>query len=186
MISVFRFTCGDYTVSATMGQTPTVDSAMLEHASLHDDFGVTGPEGTALVVTVERASEKWPHLVVSQRFDPGPQAGFHPGTLLIPENDLLLLGAGTRLLAYDLSAPRRLWQDAADTGFWGWKRHGDLVLMSAELELAAWDLRGKKLWTTFVEPPWDYTVRGDQLDLDVMGRRSSFAAMLGPDLQGAE
>jgi hypothetical protein len=41
--------------------------------------------------------------------------------------------------------------------------------MSAELELAAWDTHGRKLWTRFVEPPWAYTVNGDTIRLDVMG-----------------
>jgi hypothetical protein len=40
-------------------------------------------------------------------------------------------------------------------GFHGWQRHEDLVVMSAELEMAAWDLRGVKRWSTFVEPPWN-------------------------------
>ena len=34
------------------------------------------------------------------------------------------------------------------------------MLMLAELEFAAWDLKGKKMWSTFVEPPWVYDVNG--------------------------
>ena len=60
--------------------------------------------------------------------------------MIIPETSLLMIGAGERLLAYDLETPRRLWEDEAEAGFWGWERHGGLVLMSAELELAAWDI----------------------------------------------
>jgi hypothetical protein len=52
--------------------------------------------------------------------------------------------------------------------------------MSAELELAAWDLRGNKLWSIFVEPPWGYTVDGEQLHLDVMGMKASFDLVGGP------
>ena len=52
--------------------------------------------------------------------------------------------------------------------------------MSAELELAAWDLEGKKLWATFVEPPWQYSVQGSRLHLDVMGNKSDFGVKAGP------
>lgn len=180
MGGTFHIGSDEYTVTGTIGELPATYSAMLERASLHDDFGIGGADGTALVVAVERASENWPYLIVSQRFAPGPEAGFDPGAFLIPENHILLVGAGKRLLAYNLRVPRRLWEDAADVGFWGWKRHGDVVLMSAELELAAWDPRGKKLWSTFVEPPWNYVVRDAQIELDVMGRKSFFPAKAGP------
>ena len=56
-----------------------------------------------------------------------------------------------------------------------------VVLMSAELELAAWDLAGQKLWTTFVEPPWSYEVRNGVVTLDVMGVISEFLTKSGPD-----
>jgi len=90
------------------------------------------------------------------------------------------VGAGERVVAYDLATPRRLWVDGADTGFLGWAQHGDVVVMSAELELAAWTTRGEKLWSTFVEPPWDYTVVGDTIRLDVMGNERSFLLRGGP------
>ena len=70
-------------------------------------------------------------------------------------------------------------------GFWGWKRHGDIVVMSAELELAAWDLQGNKMWSTFVESPWYYEAQDTQLVLDVMGKKSSFSARTGPAGSGA-
>ena len=126
MAGTFRVSSGQYTVSGTVGELPVAYSAMLEHAVLHDDFGVKGPDGTVLVVTVERAAERWPSIVVAQKFDPS-SAGFDPGVILVHETHLLLIGAGTRLLAYDVNLRRRLWEDAADVGFWGWKRHGDIV-----------------------------------------------------------
>ncbi len=55
-----------------------------------------------------------------------------------------------------------------------------MVVMSAEPEIAAWDVHGRKLWTTFVEPPWDHTVRDGVLHLDVMGTESSFPLIGGP------
>ena len=104
--------------------------------------------------------------------------------LLIPETNVLFIGAGTRLLAYHLDRPRRLWVDENNAGFWGWAQHGDVALMSAELELAAWDRNGRKLWTMFVEPPWTYRVESGMVDLDVMGRLSSFPIASGPDQRG--
>ncbi|HEY5450493.1 MAG TPA: hypothetical protein VIQ54_17185 [Polyangia bacterium] len=184
-MAAFQVGSGEYTVSGTVGDVPTIYSALIEHASLHDDFGLKGSDGTALVISVERNSGQWPDVLISQRFDPGPEAGFHPGAFLVPETHLLLVGAGTRLLAYDLRSARRLWEDAADTGFWGWKRHDDVIVMSAELELAAWTLEGKKLWSTFVEPPWTYEVRANRIHLDVMGRKSVFDLRRGPSTRGA-
>jgi len=130
------------------------------------------------------SSRDWPDLVVALRFDPGPGAGFRPGIMLVPERDLLFIGAGTFLLAYKLSPVRRLWEDDAECGFWGWSRHGDIVFMSAELEFAAWDIEGRKLWSTFVEPPWSYEVHGDQVTLDVMERKAKFVTAIGPGSVG--
>lgn len=91
-----------------------------------------------------------------------------------------MVGAGHRLLAYDLDAPRRLWEDEANCGFWGWERHGQFVVMSAELELAAWDIHGNKKWSTYVEPPWYYPVVDGEVHLDVMGGKISFPLDVGP------
>ena len=57
--------------------------------------------------------------------------------------------------------------------------------MSAELELAAWTLEGLKLWSTFVEPPWTYTVEKEMVQLDVMGNKMSFDIKKGPDTSTA-
>ena len=119
-------------------------------------------------VAVRRRGAGWPHLVVTQRYSPAA-CGFVPGLLLVSEAHRLFIGAGCRLLAYDLSRPARLWEDVADTGFWSWSRYDEVVLMAAELEIAAWDIRGSKLWSRFVEPPWEYRVDGRVVVLDVMG-----------------
>lgn len=37
----------------------------------------------------------------------------------------------------------------------------------------------KTLWSVFVEPPWDYTVAGETIELEVMGTKSSFPPDLG-------
>ena len=149
-------------------------------AALVEEFGLERANQDAFYLMVQRAVFAWPFLCVAQRYYPDTMAGCHPGVLLAQETDLLFIGAGERLLAYDLTRPARLWEDEADAGFHGWLRHGDTVLMSAELELAAWDITGAKLWTTFVEPPWDYHVDGDIVHLDVMGALSAFPLRTGP------
>jgi hypothetical protein len=74
-------------------------------------------------------------------------------------------------------------EDVTD-GFWEWRRHGDIVLMSAELELSAWAINGRKLWSKHVEPPWSYEIRDDRVELDVMGERSNFVVAIGPPSRG--
>jgi hypothetical protein len=44
--------------------------------------------------------------------------------------------------------------------------------MAAELELAAWDRSGRKLWSRFVEPPWTFQVVEDKVHVYVMGKRT--------------
>jgi hypothetical protein len=122
------------------------------HAVLVDDFA---GDGRYFFLAVADGQDP-PSLVVTQRFEPyGP--GFAPGVLYVPERRRLFVGAGTRLLCYE-GRWRRSWVDEAECGFSEWAQHGDVVLMSAELELAAWTTDGIKLWTTFVEPPWSYRV----------------------------
>lgn len=164
---------------------PEQDDYYCAHAALAERFGVVRDERSLLPraslcdlhVDVRRGST-WPFVCVAQQYD--REGGWYPGVLLVPETDVLFIGAGERLLAYDLRIPARLWEDRADFGFHRWQRHDELVVMSAELELAVWDLQGVKRWSTFVEPPWDYEVDGSMLRLDVMGTVSLFPLASGP------
>lgn len=148
-------------------------------ASLSEEFGLEHTDWDVFYFAVQKGLD-WPFLRVTQRYWPDHWGGSHPGILLVPETDILFVGAGERLLAYDLKQPLRLWEDGADTGFHSWRRHGDTIVMSAELELAAWDTHGNKRWTTFVEPPWDYQMEGDMVRLDVMGTISTLLLHTGP------
>ena len=149
-----------------------------KHARLVDEFGLEETEGEIGFISVQGDSN-WPFLVVVQKYSPAG-FGFHPGVILVPETKLFLIGAGERLLAYDLAKPERLWEEKADQGFWRWKRHDDTIVMSAELELAAWDLNGRKCWSVPVEPPWSYSVEKGNVLLDVMGTKSTFPLETGP------
>ena len=53
--------------------------------------------------------------------------------------------------------------------------------MSGELELAAFDLRGTKIWSMPLEPAWEYHVDKGQVHLDVLGRRTVFSLREGPE-----
>ncbi|HKV84350.1 MAG TPA: hypothetical protein VJN88_07330 [Ktedonobacterales bacterium] len=149
------------------------------HADRFDAFALEAEKLAVFSVAVSRGHD-WPFLIVAQRYHPASEGGFFPGVLLVPETEILFIGAGERLLAYSLREPTHLWEDKADIGFWHWQRHEDVVIMSAEVELAAWDLQGKKLWTTFVEPPWEYRVEAGMVQLYVMGTLSDFPLHAGP------
>ncbi len=167
----------------TSSAPPTLESSYREHAELRDDFDELerGDGSGYFFSAIGRGNEDWPALVVTQWFSPSV-GGFSPGVLVIPERQVAFIGAGTRLLCYGRPADRwiRLWEDEPAVGFWGWRRHGDVVVMSAEIEMAAWNVSGEKLWTTFVEPPWSYEVIEGTVQLDVMGTVSSFPLETGP------
>jgi hypothetical protein len=177
--SEFRVAVGEYVMGCTCDGLPLLFDEYASHATLLERFAIES--GTPCCMTVRRSAESWPFLVVAQGYHPAG-GGFGPSLLLVPSTQRLFVGAGERILAYDLAAPRRLWIDGAESGLMGWAQHGDVILMSAELELAAWTTAGEKLWTTFVEPPWSVAVDGDTVRLDVMGTARTFPLHGGPDV----
>jgi hypothetical protein len=175
---MFRVAIGEYEVCCQADGLPNMLTEYQRHASLAEDFGLADDSGSAdCFVSVGRVLE-WPTLVVTQRYAPSG-SGFIPGALVVPEERMLFIGAGRRLLAYDLLGPARLWEDQAECGFWSWSRHGSTVFMAAELELAAWDVSGRKLWSRFVEPPWHFSVADETVTVDVMGSLSNVHVRTG-------
>ncbi len=176
---MFRMRIGQYTISMQSNGLPSLfeeyskSACIVEHVKSSDSFCAP------YFLSVQKNNQQ-PLIVITQISNLVSYACFHPGIILVPETNILFFGAGECLLAYDLTEPKRIWEDTADTGLWGWDRYGDIVIMSAELECAAWDIKGKKLWTTFVEPPWSYSFSGDTLWLDVMGKKTSFPLKEGP------
>ena len=118
---MFSISCDRYTVSCEVWELPFLHEEYRKCARLVEEIGLEETEGDIWFIAVADDSNL-PFLVVIQRFSPAEPC-FSPGILLIPETKLLLIGAGERLLAYDLAKPARLWEDKADTGFWRWKRH---------------------------------------------------------------
>jgi hypothetical protein len=176
--AMFRVNVGEYEICCQADGLPAMLSEYQQRAALAEEFGASGEDGASVCfVSIGRPPE-WPFLVVIQRYAPAG-CGFSPGVLLVPEAPRVFVGAGRRLLAYDLSRPARLWEDEAECGFWSWSRHGQVVLMAAELELAAWDINGRKLWSRFVEPPWEYAVAGEFVTVNVMGAVSRICLQSG-------
>ena len=183
---MFTTTYGLYALSCTTGRLPNIYREYCRRAEAVNEYDLnerkeTDESESPCFVSVSKSghNEGWPFLVVAQTFEPS-SAGFDPGAIIIPETDLLMLGAGTRLLAFRLNPPCLLWEDDADCGFRGWERYGSIVIMSAELEMAAWDIDGRKLWSTQVEPPWSYSVSDTVVTLDIMGELSEFSLATGP------
>ena len=175
---MFTVTVGQYAISVQRGTIPNIYRDYRKHAQLAEEFALQPHEGELCFVAVSR-QEHWPTLVVAQRFELS-DAGFDPAALLAPETSTLFLGAGRRLLGYQLDPPRRLFEETVEAGFWEWARHGDVVLMSGELDLAAWDLSGKKLWAMPLQPAWQYHVESGLVHLNVGGRRTAFPLREGP------
>jgi hypothetical protein len=178
---MLQATFGDFIVSMKEEVPDHYD----KHAILVEEFGLEHMDSSAFYFEVQRGD--WPMLCVAQRYSPNHWAGSYPGVLLLPDTGILFVGAGERLLAYDLKHPKRLWEDMREAGFGfhRWRRHGDVVVMSAELGLAAWDTQGVKLWSApedgvFIEPPWEYRVESGIVTLDVMGAIYTFPLQTGP------
>lgn len=182
---MFTITVAGYSVTVQQGALPAIYRDYKRHAKLCDEFSLSSDEPGELCFVSVSATQHWPTLVVAQRFE-GDQAGFDPACLLIPETRTLFLGAGRRLLAYELDPPRRLWEQTVESGFWEWTRHGEIVLMSGELELSAWEIRGNKLWNMPLQPDWEYHVGDGKVHLDVRGRRTVFALDQGPQHSALE
>ena len=108
--------------------------------------------------------------------------GFGFGVCLDPDSNRLFVGAGRSIRCYNLDAtpPAILWDDVAEEGFLSWERLGDVIFMSAELGFGAWREDGTHLWSTFVEPPWDWRPVNGEIELTVMGASRRFAVESGP------
>jgi len=171
-------TFGEYALEVSVdGWLPQWDT-WRPHAALVDDAHVdTGEEVCSFAV--RGAASLHPFLLGARSYRRG--GGFAPGLMLVPEPRRLFVGIGEHIAIYGLDPPARCWEDWTDFGFLGWARHGDVILMAAEVELAAWDLIGRKLWAKQVEPPWTYEVAGDTVRLDVMGHLTTFPLRIGPD-----
>ena len=162
---------GDWNLVIEDGGLPPLFNEYLQHADFVDQIDVNNADGRFyfLGICKREASIGWPSVISVQKYQIAQQA-FSPGILIVHDTSLVFVGAGDRLLCYDIDNQKRLWEDETSFGFWGWAQFGTYVLMSAELEFAVWNQSGQKLWSTFVEPPWNFEVRGQTVELNVMGK----------------
>jgi hypothetical protein len=168
-----------YTLSLAEGRSVDVVELTARASALYDEVDVEqDAPGDWCLVSIGRV-ERPPILSVLLRYSPAGH-GFSPGVCLATETDTLFIGAGVRILAYDLRIPRRVVTDTVDTGFWHWRLHGDVVMASAEQELAAWAGNGSKLWSTYAEPPWTYEVLGNRVLLKADAFHKEFDLYAGP------
>jgi len=177
------FSIAGWEVKTTVGDLPTMFDNYVSNAQFVEQIDLERKEKEGVFFVAIKntlgSSHNWPSTVIAQRYSPDDYAGFSPGILLVPETSILFIGAGTRLLAYDLAQQEKIWNSNVHVGFWGWEQHGEIVLMLAELELVAWSTKGEKLWSRRVEPPWTISVKGDKVSLDIMGRISKFSITSG-------
>jgi len=181
---MFTVTYGQYTLIVDHDGLPTEErSAFFRvYADLYERFTLHGEDVRTCFVAVRHNVSWWPalpFLVVQQEYKPMKLAD--PGVLFVPETGRMFIGAGRRLLAYQLEEPKRLWEAHVDEEFFSWQRHGNVVVMAAQDELAAWDLNGEKLWwTTEPEHQWSYSVEEDIVTLEIGGRTLKFSLEEGP------
>lgn len=175
-----RISVGSYVLTWTL-QEQSWGREQRAAAAAVETIGRPERENNTGVLTVSLGSATPPLLVViahDQRWYDGHE--INVGVLLVPETDVLFVGAADEVVAYNLRSVRRLWRAEAESGFWGLARHGDTIVMQAELALVAWDLHGMRLWETFVEPPYDVTMHDDTVHLTVMGTVMTFPLATGP------
>lgn len=169
-------TIGRYSVGlATLPEQ--VDAGIRMSTVVTEKIDCDGDNNYLAITVREEGAESL--LLVEGYYSPGLSSGFNPGVLVVPETSVAFVGAGTSILCFSLAPITRLARERVEVGFWQWQRHGELVIMSAELEFSVWSSFGKKLWSRFVEPPWDFVVQGDEVVLDVMGDRQTFGLLSG-------
>ena len=122
---MFNISTGKYKLRLVSDGLPDLYHDYIKRAALVEEFDIRNSEGKNCFLSVGYGTD-WPFLVVSQRYSPAGH-GFNPGVLIVDETDILFIGAGERLLAYNLKKPERLWEDAADIGFWDWTKHENFV-----------------------------------------------------------
>ena len=173
----------DWNVLTQDGSEPSIFKYYLESAEFVDQIDIDNDEGRFLFLGISKDvnCKGRPSVVIAQKYQ-DERGTFTPGFLLVSDTSLFFLGAGERLLCYDIEKKVRLWEDRTTYGFWSWSRSGPYVLMSAEVEFGVWDTSGKKLWSTWVEPPWSFKIQGQAVALEVMGEIQNLRLSDGTNL----
>jgi hypothetical protein len=180
--AMFQIVVNGYTLSCFSGGLPEHYAIYREKAKLVDEIDLKREvsfSADVCFLAVQKGVD-WPFLIVAQKYAPSGLGGSYPQALVIPETDMLFLGAGERVLTYRLAPLEKVGQGSAEHGFHTFERSGEYVIMSAELAIGVWTIQGKPQWSQFVEPPWTYRVEKETMSVDVMGHVLSFPLPTGP------
>ncbi len=173
-------TVGPYRLAVHLGERPYMFDHWVEHAKATDIEGLKD-NGDALHLAVGRGSD-WYDLVVAFRTSPLDAAGFRPDVLIVPETETLFIGAGEVVKIFDLRTGQVKEQRTSNAGFWDWTRMEDVVICCEELGFAVYGLDGVERWSTFVEPPWEWSIDTNRVRLDVMGSLRYHDLMTGKEI----
>lgn len=173
---MLNMTVGDYAIQVGFSPEEVTDN-LREFAWLRERLEGER-DGRHFIAIGLSDRDSLPDIFIEGWYSPGPSSGFHPGVRVIPETGVAFIGAGTAIRIFSMR-DGKLADEEVEVGFWGWERHAGYVLMSAELEFAVWSVEGKKLWSTFVEPPWHFDVAGDRVILNVMGKKTAYDLQSG-------
>ncbi len=182
---MLTITVDDYTISTIDGDPhgwpfPWQGSG----AKITERLEIAGDTGTWCGLKISHRDRPVLELVIKY-----PSEWWKPGVLLVPESKVVFLEVSGRIYIYDLEAGLQIAYERIDFPSWWWHREGDTVLLVAELDLMAWDISGRKLWSTDIEPPHDVTVRDGVVHVDAFSfarwrkqGRWRFPIRSGPDV----
>jgi hypothetical protein len=99
---MFQLVVHGYTLTCFSGRLPENYAAYRERATLVDEIDLTEqmPYQADIYFLAVQKGRDWPFLVVAQKYAPSGPAGSLPQALLIPETDVLFLGAGEYALLF--------------------------------------------------------------------------------------
>lgn len=156
-LALFERRYGEYGLLCTRDAPPRGwEGWRAKAAHLFEEPGAGPPQRAWYAV---RRGWGEPHFLATREF---PEWNPFFDGLIIPETGRLFAGAGRWVAVYALDAPAEpLLHDVLL--FWSMERHGDGVLVVAEISVALFDLRGHERWAAFADPPHDVTVEGDEV-----------------------
>jgi hypothetical protein len=173
--------CGGWRFLLMEEALPMEHAALRAEALMVDDL--REEDGGLPCFLSARTGDEAPRLVVMLSGDDYVPV-FHAQALFVPEKTLLFVGYQEDILVYRLDLRARVARHQVTAGFWHWERHGDLVLLGSEVELAALDFEGKERWSAFVDPPWISRVEGGRVVIEDFRGTRSFPLATGPAERG--
>ncbi len=104
---LFSVHIGHYRLLCHPSAPPSLWDVYLERAKLVEkiDDSTDNQYSHSCYLVVYRGDNNKPLLVLALSFQ--PSGSTYPSVLIVPETDILFLGAGETLLAYELTAPAK-------------------------------------------------------------------------------